>query len=441
MQIVDRVAPQHPEIEKAVVGEMMLDNDCIEGVRELLNSESFYRNEYRTIFRAICALSDRDEPADQVTVMEEVIRMGKLETVGGAAAIAAPVGEVATAVNANFHAKYIRNAWIRRCMINSMTRLIELCYDPAVDVNELLRSSSEVTSGLERAGGEYATLGQAAEIAMVDILAARANPGQLSGLPTGIPKLDNLLNGIQKGDSVVLAGRPSMGKTQTAMFFARHAAAVEPVLIVSREMAAKQLATREIAREARVNSQGMRRGYLDNDEWEKVERAEQDLHGCEIYIDDTARTIDDVESTVREAKRKFDVGMVVVDYLQLVDDSPGSRPNNTNDAVAVKSNRLKDLAKSQNIAVLVLCQLSRACESRADKRPMLSDLRDSGSIEQDADVVMFLYRAEVYGESEPGSECKMEILVSKQRQGPIGMVPCFFEAATGTIGEWTPRTE
>jgi len=206
-------------------------------------------------------------------------------------------------------------------------------------------------------------------------------------------------------------------------------------------MAAKQLATREIAREARVDSQGMRRGYLDDAEWEKVERAKQDLHRCEIYIDDTARTIDDVESTVREAKRKFDIGMVVVDYLQLVNDSPGSKPNNTNDAVAVKSNRLKDLAKSQNIAVLLLCQLSRECEKRADKRPQLSDLRDSGSIEQDADVVMFLYRADVYGVADTGCECKMEILVAKQRQGPMGMVYCLFEAATGTVGEWTPRTE
>jgi replicative DNA helicase len=441
MKIVDRVAPQHPEIEKTVVGEMMLDNSCIEGVRELLNSEVFYRTGYRVIFRAICALVDRDEPADQVTVMEEVARMGKLEAIGGAVAIAGAVGEVATAVNANFHAAFIRDAWIRRCMIDRMTSLIELCYNTAVDENELLRSSSEITSGLESAGGEYTMLGQAAEIAMMDILAARANPGQLAGLPTGIPKLDNMLNGIQKGDSIVLAGRPSMGKTQTAMFFARRAATVEPVLIVSREMTAKQLAMREIAREARVNSQGMRRGYMDYDEWEKVERAEQDLHQCEIYIDDTARTIDDVESTVREAKRKFDVGMVVVDYLQLVDDSPGSKPNNTNDAVAHKSNRLKDLAKSQHIAVLVLCQLSRACDQRSDKRPVLSDLRDSGSIEQDADVVMFLYRADAYKKAKAGDERKMEILVSKQRQGPIGMVPCFFEAATGTVGEWTPRTE
>jgi replicative DNA helicase len=427
-----RGAPWSNEAEQAVLGAMLLDNDAALRGLELLDDPHFYRESHRRVFRAMRRLVERRVNIDHVTLRDELERRGELEPAGGEVYLAELIDAAVTTANLEAHAGIVREKSVLRQLIEGATAIVSHAYQGARPVNELLdEAESRIfqISQYRKAEG-FSRIKEMLWPTMERIEKLHQQGKQVTGVPSGFKDLDDLTTGLQPSDLVILAARPSMGKTAFCLNLAAHAAANGTgVAFFSLEMAKESLVQRLLCAEARVDSQRVRRGTLSDTDFTMLARAAGVLASCPIWIDDTpALTLLEMRSKARRLKMENEIGLVVVDYLQLM-RSPAYAENRVQEISDI-SRSLKALARELEVPVLALSQLSRASEQRGgDRKPILSDLRDSGAIEQDADIVMFIHRPEMY---EPldrdgnSNEGKAELILAKHRNGPTGAVGLYF---------------
>ncbi|MGI9174983.1 MAG: replicative DNA helicase [Rhodothermales bacterium] len=435
---VGRVPPQATDVEQSVLGAMLIEREAIPKAVEILNDEAFYDAKHQKVYGAILALFERGNPVDLITLTEELKRRGEIDAVGGAYYLTELTTRVASAANVEYHARIIAEKSLLRKMIETMSSLIGRAYDNSADAFELL---DEVERDIFRISDTElrrpaASMNEVIKQTLERLQAIHGREGGITGVPSGFNRLDDMTGGWQPSDLIIVAARPSMGKTAFSLACARNAA-LHPelpagVAIFSLEMSAQQLAQRLLTSEARVDAQAARTGRMSDEDWPRLARAAGRLAAAPIYIDDTpGLTILELRAKCRRLKAEHNIGLVIVDYLQLMHGTTTGRNANREQEIAQISRSLKSLAKELDVPVIALSQLSRAVETRGgDKRPQLSDLRESGSIEQDADVVGFIYRAERYGitvdENGNSTEGLGEIILGKQRNGPIGSVQVAF---------------
>lgn len=420
-----RVPPHSIEAEQSVLGSLLLDNRAWDRVIDYVTDEDFYRPEHRSIFAAIGHLAGRNQPFDVITISEVLKSQNLIEKVGGEAYLFELVNNTPSAANVTAYAEIVRDRSILRQLIETATDIADHALAPdGRDVKELLddaeREVFKIADQNVRGAGPVAInklLGKAVD--RIDKLSQR--DGELTGISTGFVDFDQMTAGLQPGDLIIIAGRPSMGKTSFAMNIAEHASIKEakPVLVFSMEMPSESLTLRMLSSLGRIDQHKVRTGKLSDDDWPRITSAVSVLSEAKMYIDDTpAMTPGEVRSRARRLAREHGgLSLIVLDYLQLM-RSPG---NNENRSVEVSeiSRSLKAIAKELEVPVIALSQLNRSLESRSDRRPVMSDLRESGSIEQDADLIAFIYRDEVYNEDSPEKGIA-EIIIRKQRNGPIG---------------------
>lgn len=432
--VFDRVPPQSLEAERAVLGSLMLDNDCIGRVIELLDERCFYRTSNQKIYSAVLNLFERNEPVDLITLSEELKRTKQLDEVGGAYYLTELSESVPSAANVEYHARIVLERYLLRQLISESAGIAQDCFESDENVFELLdRAENRIFQLSERRqGNTFQHIPGPMHTAMEMVESYHERQGMVTGVPTGFTQLDELTSGFQNGELIVVAGRPSMGKTAFCLNIARNASVIGkvPVGIFSLEMSNEQLALRLLCAEARVDAHRVRTGTLADNQWKNLSSCVGTLVEAPIFVDDTpAMTVLEMRAKARRLKKEKNLGMLVIDYLQLMQGPRGVESRQQE--ISVISRSLKALAKELRIPVVALSQLSRAVESRGgDKRPMLSDLRESGAIEQDADVVLFIYRPEFYGISvdEDGQqvEGRAEIIIGKQRNGPVGTIHLSF---------------
>lgn len=430
-----KLPPQAVDLEEAVLGAMMLEKDAVNAVIDILKPESFYRDTHQKIFDAIQDLFQRSEPIDILTVTSELKKRGELDYVGGPYFITQLTNRVASSANAEYHARIISQKHIQRELIRISSETIKKAYDDTTDVFELLDSAERdlfsVAEGNIRKN--YDDMKTLMHQAIKQIEAAKEHQGNIVGVPSGFTELDRITAGWQKSDLVVLAARPGMGKTAFVLSMARNAAVRfnRPVAIFSLEMSSLQLVNRLIASEAELDAEKLKKGNLADHEWEQLNAKVKDLATAPLFIDDTpALSIFELRAKCRRLKAQHDVQMIIIDYLQLMTAGGDGRGNREQEISSI-SRSLKSIAKELEVPVIALSQLSRAVETRGgEKRPQLSDLRESGAIEQDADMVIFIYRPEYYGLTEDASGQQVTgmgyIIVAKHRNGALGDVPLRF---------------
>jgi len=423
--------PSAPEVEEAVLGAMMIDKDCVNKVIELLSPDDFYINKNSVIFSSMLKLFNSNEPIDTVTLYQELLKAGKIDQVGGPVYLSQLSQNISTAANVEFHSKILIEKSILRKLITNSNEIARSAYEGAEDAFDILDKAEQRIFRImeEHLKNTYTDMKKAVTEAFEYMDAIHSQKYKSMAVPTSYLDIDNLLGGFQKKDLIILAARPSMGKTALGLAFARNAAVLYkiPVAIFSLEMATIQLVFRLIAAEGRINAQDLRTGrHTDKDKKGKgseLWRVASRLTEAPIYIDDApAQTILEIRAKARRLKTEKNVGMIIIDYLQLIQGPPKSESRERE--ISAISRSLKALAKEMDIPVIALAQLNRAVESRNDKRPQLSDLRESGSIEQDADVVLFINRPEYYGIQKDAdgnsTEGLAEVIVAKHRNGPTG---------------------
>jgi len=433
---VRKLPPQNIDAEMSILGGILLENEAINRVLDILVPDDFYRESHRKIMRAMIELNDHREPCDLVTLTTILKKRGELEEVGGGAYLATLVDFVPTAANIAYYARIVKEKAIARNLIRAATDIVTEGYDEQAEIEELLDKAQKTIFEISenRVKTPYFQLNAILKDTIKHIGDLYERKEHTTGVPTGFLDLDEKTAGFQRSDLIIIAGRPSMGKTAFALNIAQYASLYAeprcPVAIFSLEMSKEQLVTRLLCSEARVDASRLRTGHLLDGEWEKVMRGAEKLFEAEIFIDDTpAISVLEMRAKARRLKAEHNIGMIVVDYLQLMRGS-GS-PESRQQEISEISRSLKALAKELSVPVVALSQLNRGLESRTDKRPMMSDLRESGAIEQDADVIMFVYRDEVYNKDNPDVRGKAEIIIGKQRNGPIGTVNLTF------LGEYT----
>lgn len=422
-----KVPPQAVEIEQAVIGAIMLEKDALTNIVEILKPESFYKEAHSEIYNAILLLFNKAEPIDLLTVTSELRKGGKLEFVGGPYYLTQLTNQVNSAANIEYHARIIAEQSIKRELIKVSSEIQKMAYEDTTDVFDLLdKTESALFEVSEKhIRKNYADMRSILREAMDEIEIRKSHTDGLTGVPSGFSDLDRLTSGWQKSDLVIIAARPGMGKTAFVVSALRNAAVdfKRPVAIFSLEMSSVQLVNRLISAEAELEGEKIKKGNLADYEWEQLLHKTRELAEAPIFIDDTpALTILELRAKCRRLKAQHDVQLIVIDYLQLMsgDTSGGNREQE----IASISRSLKGIAKELDVPVIALSQLSRAVETRGgDKRPQLSDLRESGSIEQDADMVMFLYRPEYYHitEDENGMPTQGvgEVIIAKHRNGSL----------------------
>ncbi len=442
---LDRLPPNAIEVEMAVLGALMLDQEAAARIFEILDETCFFKDAHKAIYLAAQRLYQRNDPIDIVTVTDTLVAGKQLEAIGGASYLADLVGMVASPANAEHHSRIVLRKSLLRKLITSCTRAIDHCYQEPDDVDDLLdQVENEIFHLMQfRKTGGFRPIGPLLINTFEQLENARGDQEGVFGVRSGYKKLDDITSGFQNGDMIVLAGRPSMGKTAFSLNLARNAAMDYhvPVGFFSLEMAAHQLALRLLCAEAGVDSKLLRMGKLDNKKFQRLPLVIGKLAEAPLYIDDTpALSIMELRARARRLKSEFNVGLIIMDYLGLMEPAE-KRWENQQQKIAELSRNLKALAKDLQVPIIVLSQLSRAVESRQDnKRPILSDLRDSGAIEQDADVVIFLYRAGIYAQQKQEGEVDMtttEVIVAKQRNGPLGMAKLRFDLQSGRFEELT----
>ena len=435
--IEERVPPQNIEAEQAVLGAMLIDKEAIAKASEILTSSDFYREAHRVIFNAMLELYNKNEAVDMVTVTEILKRDNKLEDIGGLAYITSLANVVLTAANVKYHADIVAEKSVLRQLVRVSTEIAAMGYEANEDVGTLLDTAEsrilEISNRKKKA--DFTPINDVLMESVQNIEKLINNKGGLTGLPSGFADLDKLTSGLHPSDFIILAARPSMGKTALALNIVQNVAlrahkkiGGEPrsVAFFSLEMSKEQLGNRMLCAEAGIDSQRLRVGEMGDKDWDALWGACDLMSKAKIYIDDTAGiTVMDMRSRARRLKAEHGLDLIVVDYLQLMQGS-GKR-NNSGDRqqeVSEISRSLKALARELDVPVLALSQLSRSVEARQVKRPMLSDLRESGSLEQDADIVAFLYREDYYN---PETENKhTELIIAKHRNGPVDTVNLFF---------------
>jgi len=424
----DRVPPQSKEAEQSVLGSMIIDKEAIYAAAELLADQDFYSTAHQKIFSGIISLSEKGEPVDLVTLSEELQQNQCLEDVGGRSYLVTLANAVPTAANVQYHSQIVREKAILRALIQAATGIVSRSFDAPANVDEFLDEAEQLIFEIGRRGKHqgFASLKDVLVQAFDSIEKLYDEKKGVTGLATGFADLDRITSGLQKSDLIVIAARPSMGKTTLALNMTQQIAVKEkmPTAFFSMEMSKEQLAQRLLCSEAQIDAQNMRRGFLSQDEWHKLTRAVGPLSESPLYIDDSATlSVMEVRAKARRLKAEKGLQAIFVDYLQLMRGF--SRFESRQQELSEISRALKALAKELSVPVVALSQLSRAVEKRPDRRPILSDLMESGGIEANADLVMFIYREAYYTkDTEKGNIA--EISIAKQRNGPTGMLELYF---------------
>ena len=420
-----KIPPHDIDAEQAVIGSMLTDKDAVVDAIEILKPDDFYRQDNKTIYEAILNLYNRAEPIDIITVKSELTSLGKLDAVGGLEYIAILPDKVPTTANVEKYIKIVEEKSILRRLIKASNELIDLGYAESEEVDSIIDQAEkkvfEISQGKNQKGYTQIKDILVESFAEIEKLYNQKEP--ITGIPTGFADLDYKTAGLHNSDLVLVAARPAMGKSAFALNIATNAAvqAKVPTVIFNLEMSKSQLVSRILCSEAMVDSNKVRTGKIEEDDWVKLATALGPLSEAPIYIDDTPGiTVTEIRAKCRKLKMEKNIGLIVIDYLQLIQGS-GKRNSSREQEISEISRSLKILAKELDVPVIALSQLSRAAEQRADHRPMLSDLRESGAIEQDADIVMFLYRDDYYN---PDSEKKniAEVIMAKHRAGSTGTV-------------------
>jgi replicative DNA helicase len=424
----DRTQPQSIEAEQAVLGAILIDGEALLTVMERLTPEDFYRAAHQRIYEAMLRLNDENEPIDLITLTTDLQNHKLLEEVGGVGYLTELANAVPTASNVGYYAEILEEKAMLRRLIRAATQIVSSGYASAEDVNQLISDAEQkILEISNRRGDGFISIRDVLMDVFERVEFLFNHKGGTTGIASGFPDLDKMTSGFQRNDLIIVAARPSVGKTAFALNIAQNVGvrAKESVAIFSLEMSASQLVQRMICAEANVDAGRMRTGFLESDDWEKLTMAIGSLSEAEIYIDDSPSiTVADIRAKCRRLKKERGLGMIVIDYLQLIHGRSGGGDNRQQEVSEI-SRTLKAIARELEVPVIALSQLSRGVEQRQDKRPMMSDLRESGSIEQDADIVAFLYRDDYYN---PETEKKniIEIIISKQRNGPTGTVELVF---------------
>ncbi len=432
MPMIDRVPPQNIDAEQAVLGAMLIKKEAIAEVAQILRPEDFYRDAHKIVYEAMLNLFNKNEPADIVTVSDYLNNENLMEKVGGVTFITALANTVPTAANVTYHAKIVREKADLRNLINTATDIAGMAYESSDDVADVIDKSEKMI--MEVANRQNVS----AFTPMRDIVMETfdkinvlyESKGGLTGIPCGFTDLDKLTSGLQPSDLILVAARPSMGKTAFTLNIGAHVALKEHknVAFFSLEMSKQQLVQRMLCSEGGIDSQKLRKGELDKTDWGKLVNVANKVAEAPLYIDDTAGiTVMELRSKARRLKAEKGLDLIIIDYLQLMQGRTGKgATDNRQQEISEISRSLKAVARELNVPVIALSQLSRSVESRQIKRPMLSDLRESGSLEQDADIVMFLYREDYY-DPETVNKNITEVIVAKHRNGPVDTVKMFFK--------------
>ena len=430
-----KLPPQNLEAEQSVLGGVLIENEAVNKVMEILHGEDFYRDAHRKIFNALITLSERDEPADLITLTNELRKANQLDSVGGASYVASLIDSVPTAANIEYYAKIVREKAILRKLIETSTDIITQSYEDRGDVESFLDEAERAIFEISerRVKPSFYSIRDIVKESFKTIERLFEKKEFVTGVPSGFKELDRLTAGFHASDLIIVAGRPSMGKTALCLNLAQYAAIEKrvPVAIFSLEMSKEQLVIRMLCSEAQVEGTRLRTGFLMESDWPKLTLAAGNVSDAPIFIDDTAAmSVLELRAKARRLKGEHGLGMVIIDYLQLMKGR--TRVESRQQEISEISRSLKALAKELTIPVIAVSQLSRKTEERTGNRPQLSDLRESGAIEQDADLILFLYRDEIYNRSEENpNKGVAEVIIGKQRNGPIGLIKlAFFDKFT-----------
>lgn len=428
-QFQDRIPPQNIEAEQAVLGAIFLEPSSLTVTSELLIPEDFYRSSHQKIFNVMIKLNDEGKAVDLITVTEELSATKNLEEVGGVSYLSELAGSVPTAANVEYYARIVEEKSLLRRLIRTATTIAQEGYSREDEVEELLGEAEKTIMEVaqRKNSGSFQNIKDVLVRTYDNIEILTNRKGDVTGIPTGFAELDRMTAGFQRNDLIIVGARPSVGKTAFALNIAQNVATKtdENVAIFSLEMGAEQLVMRILCAEGNIDAQRLRTGSLTDEDWGKLTMAMGSLSNAGIFIDDTPGVrIQDIRSKCRRLKQEHGLGMILIDYLQLILGS-GRSGENRQQEVSEISRSLKQLARELQVPVIALSQLSRGVEQRQDKRPMMSDIRESGSIEQDADIVAFLYRDDYY-DKESEDKNIIEIIIAKQRNGPVGTVQLAF---------------
>jgi replicative DNA helicase len=440
-----KVPPNSVEAEQSLIGGLMLNKAAWDKIADVVTAEDFYRNDHRLIFTAIAQLVDAGNPCDVVTISEYLDRRGELDKAGGLEYLAALANETPGAANARAYAKIVRERSMLRSLINAGNEIAGSAFGSdgrtATElVDEAERLVFDIAEKGTRTGSGFRSLKEILPAAVDRIDLLHQSDGDITGISTGYNEFDKLTAGLQGGELIIIAGRPSMGKTSLALNIAENAAigGKVPTAIFSMEMPSQQLAFRMISSLGRVDQTHLRTGRFPDEDWSRINTAVQLMSDAPLFIDDSAGlSPTEIRARARRLHREHGLGLIVIDYLQLM-QVPGNKENRATEISEI-SRSLKALAKELNLPVIALSQLNRSVEQRTDKRPVMSDLRESGAIEQDADLIVFIYREEVYNQDTPRKGIA-DISIAKQRNGPIGEFPLTFVGRYTKFENWVPDT-
>jgi len=441
--VADQLQPHNIEAEEAVLGSLLIDPDAIIRISTFLQSPDFFVERHGWVYQAVLDLHENRQPADLVTLSDELERRSQLDEIGGAAYLTSLMNVTPTSIHVEFYARIVERTAVLRRLISAASQIAQLAYQDTDDVEEVVDRAEEIIFGVseKRVDRDLRPIRNVLEDYYDRIEYLHQHQGEVIGIPTGLADLDKLLGGLQRSDMVVMAGRPGMGKTSLALSIALQAARrwQKRVAIFSLEMSDEQLVQRLVSAETGIDSQRLRLGNIKADEWSTFYQAIRLLSETSVFLDDTpAISALELRTKARRLHAEHGLDLLIVDYLQLM--RGGTRNENRQQEISFISRSIKALARELNIPILALSQLSRQVESRHDKRPMLSDLRESGSIEQDADVVLFIYRDDVYN---PDTEFPniAEIIVGKHRSGPTGIFSVYFKKHLAQFVDLEVRTQ
>lgn len=425
---LDRIPPQNLEAEQAVLGAILLEKDALFRVIEYLTPEDFYRSAHQRIYRAMQEVSESGEPVDLITITADLQNKKILEEVGGVSYLTDLANSVPTAANIEYYAKIVEEKAILRRLIKVATEIASTGYSESEEISQIIGNAEKkiIELSQKRINDGFVPIKDILMETMDRIEHLHNKKGGITGIPSGFTDLDKMTSGFQKSDLIIIAARPSVGKTAFALNVAQNVAAraKETVAIFSLEMSAQQLVQRMIAAEGNIDGHKLRTGLMEENDWQKLTMAMSTLSEAPIYIDDTPGiNVYDIRAKARRLKAEKGLGLILIDYLQLIHGR--GKSDNRQQEISEISRQLKGIARELEVPVIALSQLSRAVEQRQDKRPMLSDIRESGSIEQDADIVAFLYRDDYYNQ-ESEKQNIIEIIIGKQRNGPVGKVELVF---------------
>jgi len=424
-----KVPPHNLEAEQAVLGGVLLNNDAMNQLMDILSSDDFYREAHATIFEGMALLYKDSEPIDVITLSEVLTRKNQVEKVGGIDYLAVLVQSVSTSAGIVYHAEIIKHASVRRRLISECSNISELCFQGQDDAEDLLEKAEQTIFNIAESQIKegFQSLNQVIKGSMERVVKAGESEGFLTGVTTGFEHFDRLTAGLQPSDLIIVAGRPSMGKTALALNVGYNAAknTKKGVAVFSLEMSKQQLGIRLLGFESRIDATRLRTGRLKKHEWQELIDSADRLSEIPIFIDDSsAISVLEMKAKCRRLKKKGELGLVIVDYMQLIHGRSSAESRQLE--MSEISRALKGLAKDLDIPVVALSQLNRKVEDRPNKRPQLADLRESGAIEQDADVIVFIYRDEVYNPQSEENQNTAEIIIGKQRNGPTGLFKLTF---------------